>query len=233
MSIKAVFFDFYNTLSRFDPPREELQINICKSFGINVTKSQILHGYGLADSFMAREIGIRPLRSRTKQEIIHFFAEYQRLVMHGSGIDISIEEGESMFRALRKLPYDFTLFEDAIPTLRKLKADGFKLGILSNNDDDMDAICTKLGLTQFLDFVITSGQVGSGKPKPEIFIKALDIVNVKPSESIHVGDQYESDIKGALGVGIKPILIDRDDMDPNFNECDRIRSLLEIQSLIR
>ena len=138
-----------------------------------------------------------------------------------------------MFRALRKLPYDFTLFEDAIPTLRKLKADGFKLGILSNNDDDMDAICAKLGLTQFLDFVITSGQVGSGKPKPEIFIKALDIVNVKPSESIHVGDQYESDIKGALGVGIKPILIDRDDMDPNFNECDRIRSLLEIQSLIR
>tara|TARA_B100000029_G_scaffold483825_1_gene535388 strand:+ start:873 stop:1574 length:702 start_codon:yes stop_codon:yes gene_type:complete len=233
MTIKAIFFDFYNTLSKFDPPREELQIHVCKSFGIDVTKSQVLNGYALADSFMAKEIGIRPLRSRSKQEVIHFFAEYQRLVIQGSGIEISIELGESMFRALRKLPYDFTLFEDAILTLRTLKDDGLTLGLLSNNDEDMDATCDKLGLSSLLDFIITPVQVGSGKPKPEIFLRALDIANVAPNESIHVGDQYESDIKGALGVGIKPILIDRDDMYPNFNKCVRIRSLLEIRPLIK
>ena len=102
MTIKAIFFDFYNTLSRFDPPREDLQLNICRSFCINITKPQILNGYKLADSFMAREIGINPLRNRTKQEVIQFFSEYQRLVIQGSGIDISMEQGESMFRALRK-----------------------------------------------------------------------------------------------------------------------------------
>ena len=234
MTIKAIFFDFYNTLSRFDPPREDLQLNICRSFGINITKPQILNGYKLAASFMAREIGINPLRNRTKQEVIQFFSEYQRLVIQGSGIDISMEQGESMFRALRKLPYDFKLFEDAIPTLQILSSKGLRLGILSNNDDDMNSICGKLGLNKYLDFIITSGDVGSGKPKPEIFNKALEIVNAKPCESIHVGDQYESDIKGALGVGIRPVLIDRDDMYPEgtYNESERIESLLQLQDII-
>ena len=85
-----------------------------------------------------------------------------------------------------------------------------------------------------MDFIITSGDVGSGKPKPEIFNKALEIVNAKPCESIHVGDQYESDIKGALGVGIRPVLIDRDDMYPEgtYNKSERIESLLQLQDII-
>ena len=49
-----------------------------------------------------------------------------------------------------------------------------------------------------------------------------------------MGDLYESDIKGALGVCIRPVLIDRDDMYPEgtYNESERIESLLQLQDII-
>ena len=53
--IKAVFFDFYNTVGRFWPPREELQATACGEFGIEVTPDGVDVGYSLADAYMARE----------------------------------------------------------------------------------------------------------------------------------------------------------------------------------
>jgi len=55
--IKAVFFDFYNTVGMFWPPREELQATACGEFGIQVTPEGVDVGYGLADAYMARERG--------------------------------------------------------------------------------------------------------------------------------------------------------------------------------
>ena len=232
MPIKAVFFDFYNTIGKFDPPREQLQMEICASFNIEVSEDGIIKGYGLADSYMAREIGHNPLQNRTREQVIQFFAEYQKLILNGAGVDISLETAEQMFRKLRKLPYDFALYEDVIPILALLKNKGLALGLLSNNDNSIDNLCIKLGLSKYLDFSLTSGQVGSGKPNPEIFVRALEIAGSQSNETIHVGDQYESDIKGAIGVGIRPILIDRDNLNANFTECPRITNLLELKDLI-
>jgi putative hydrolase of the HAD superfamily len=232
MAIKSVFFDFYNTIGKFDPPRERLQMEICSSFNIDVKADGIIKGYGLADAYMAREIGYNPLQNRNKEQIIQFFAEYQQLILNGAGVDISIYTAEQMFRKLRKLPYDFALYEDVIPILKFLKNKGLVIGLLSNNDKSMDDLCVKLGLSEHLDFTLTSGQVGSGKPNPQIFLRALEIAGSRSNETIHVGDQYESDIKGAVGVGIRPILIDRDNLNENFTECPRITNLLEIRSLI-
>ena len=36
--IKAVFFDWFNTLARYDPPREELQVAACRAFNIEVAE---------------------------------------------------------------------------------------------------------------------------------------------------------------------------------------------------
>ena len=35
--VKAVFFDFYNTLVNYDPPREELEARALKDLGIDVS----------------------------------------------------------------------------------------------------------------------------------------------------------------------------------------------------
>jgi FMN phosphatase YigB (HAD superfamily) len=55
---------------------------------------------------------------------------------------------------------------------------------------------------------------------------------VDASEAIHVGDQYHSDIVGAKGVGISPLLLDRDGFWESINDCPRIRSLSEIVNYV-
>jgi putative hydrolase of the HAD superfamily len=80
--------------------------------------------------------------------------------------------------------------------------------------------------------VVTSKEVGSNKPEPPIFLAALDRAGVSASEAVYVGDQYDTDVVGARGVGIKPILIDRYGLMPEVSDCPRIRSLPEVMEHI-
>jgi putative hydrolase of the HAD superfamily len=83
-------------------------------------------------------------------------------------------------------------------------------------------------LADYLDFILTSGEVGSSKPQPKIFLTALQRARVPASEAVHVGDQLDIDIAGARGAGIKPILLDRSDLFPEVTDCPRIHSLSEV-----
>ncbi len=53
--IKAVFFDLYNTLVGYDPPREEIQARILKDFGIEVSPEALLRPIMTADDFIYQE----------------------------------------------------------------------------------------------------------------------------------------------------------------------------------
>jgi FMN phosphatase YigB (HAD superfamily) len=56
----------------------------------------------------------------------------------------------------------------------------------------------------------------------------LKAAGVKPAEAIYVGDQYEIDVVGANGVGMRGILIDRHDFLGDIKDSPRIRSFAEI-----
>jgi putative hydrolase of the HAD superfamily len=100
--------------------------------------------------------------------------------------------------------------------------------LLTNATKDKLSLHRKLGLEGYLDFVVTSQEAGADKPKPPIFLAALDRAGVEAFEAFHVGDQYQLDIVGARGAGINPILIDRCDLYPEVSNCPRIRSLTEL-----
>jgi hypothetical protein len=105
----------------------------------------------------------------------------------------------------------FVLFNDVLSTLKTLKEQNLTLGLLTNLDRDMKPLYSELGLEPYIDFFVTSGEVGVDKPKPPIFLMALQRAGVKAPEAIHVGDQYHADVLGARGAGIKPLLLDRHD----------------------
>ena len=105
-----------------------------------------------------------------------------------------------------------TLYDDVVPTLAHLRDAGFKLAIVSNWDTPLDPLTERLGIAEYFDVIVAShdARVRSEKPDPHIFNYALSAVSVSAEETVHIGDTYGADIVGAQGVGIRPILLDRD-----------------------
>lgn len=208
--VRALFFDLYNTLARFWPPREELQVTASREFGLGVTPEGIGQGYAEADAFMAREnAGPLPLRRRSPEAREAFFAEYERLILQGAGVEVGPELAGRVWARVRQIPYDLALFDDVLPGLERLRALGLTLGLISNMNREGQELAASLGLTAHLDFVVTSREVGAEKPHPPIFLAALEKAKVSPEQAAHVGDQYESDVMGARSVGMQPVLMDR------------------------
>jgi HAD superfamily hydrolase (TIGR01662 family) len=112
--------------------------------------------------------------------------------------------------------------EDAMPTLRRLRNDGFQVGAISNASDDgnTQALVDKSGVRPYLQFLISSAAFGMRKPHPSIFRLALDHFSIDPARAVMVGDDYEADVLGAHGVGMQAIWITRR-VEPPLPEMSR------------
>ena len=229
---KAVFFDFYNTLVRFWPPLDEIQQAACAELGLKVSKEGIRRGYVRADEFMSEENANRSLSERSDQERADFFAVYEQLILGGAGINASISLARDAWVMASQVPKDFALFEDVLPGLEMLKTRGLVTGLISNLRRDMPVLCEQLGLAPYLDFSITSAEAGAEKPHNRVFLAALERAKVDPEDAVHVGDQYKADALGARAVGITPVLIDREGWYEHIDDCTRISSLPELDSLL-
>lgn len=228
--IKAIFFDWFNTLARYEPPREELHSQALRKFGIEVSPEKILPGVLTADMYFFGENANSPVEKRDRKERTEVYTRYQKIILSEAGVKADQELLAKVMNKVEQLfkGITFTLFDDVLSTLETLKEQRFTLGLLTNLAQDMSPLCHKLGLESYLDFVVTSQQVGADKPEPPIFLAALDRAKVEASQAVHVGDQYKLDVVGARGVGINPILIDRYDLYPEVSDCSRIRDLTEL-----
>jgi putative hydrolase of the HAD superfamily len=226
--VKAVFFDFYNTLVNYDPPREELEARALKDLGIDVSPEAFRRPLVIADEFIYREHARSPLSKRSKEETKAVYAQYQGIVLNEAGIDASPKLIAAILGKWQQLKFKLVLFDDVIPALTHLKGLGLILGLISNVDRDITPLCQELGLSAMLQVVVTSQGVGFNKPQPGIFLVALKQAVVKSSEAIYVGDQHQIDVVGANEAGMLGILLDRGGYFEEITDCPRIRSLTEV-----
>ncbi len=230
--IKAVFFDWFNTLARYEPPREELHRRALQELGIRISPDKIKLGLLVADRDFFAQNAVLPVRKRSPEEQTEFFTRYQTTILTEAGVDVAGEAGLALkvMKKVRELSAGlrFVLFDDVLATLKVLKEKSLILGLLTNLDKDMASLCRELGLESYINFSVTSGEVGADKPEPPIFRAALQRAGVKAAEAVHVGDQYKIDITGARGVGISPILLDRYDQYSDVKDCPRIKTLPEV-----
>jgi len=226
--IKAVFFDLYNTLVSYAPPREELEARVLKDLGIDVSPEVFRRPLFIADEFIYREHARSPISKRSKEETMVLYAQYQGIVLKEAGIEASQELVASILGKWQQVKFKMVLFDDVMPTLTHLRELGLILGLISNVDRDITPLCQELGLSAWLQVVVTSQELGFNKPQPEIFQEALKQAGVKPSEAIYVGDQHQIDVVGANEAGMRGILLDRNGFFENIVDCPRIRSLTEV-----
>ena len=230
--IKAIFLDFYNTLVQFWPPLDQIQQASCREMGIKVSEEGIKRGYAVADVYFNRENEIRSLSQRPEEERAEFFARYEQMILENAGVPVSLDLASQIWKLAIAVPKDFIPYDDVIPALSELHQQGYRLAVLSNLRRDMSELCQRLGLAPYLDFYVSSADVGSEKPHAAIFLAALEKADVAPNEVVHVGDQHRSDVVGARGVGIHPVLIDRGGWNQKIEDCVRIESLAQLQPLL-
>ncbi len=101
--------------------------------------------------------------------------------------------------------------EDALPTLKRLEENGYRLGLISNAGDDKDVqqLAKRFGIASFFDFILTSAGCSYRKPHPRIFEMALSNWYFLPNEAVMVGDNLVADIRGAQNAGLYGIWISR------------------------
>ncbi len=122
----------------------------------------------------------------------------------------------------------FTLYEDALPVLEELRRHGLKLGLISNGSRDLDEFVRHHALE--VDCAVGSRDFGRTKPHPEIFRRALALLDVEAEETAMVGDSWEDDIEGARALGMRAFLLDRDGRHPE--EPERLETLLALPAAL-
>jgi len=226
--IKAVFFDLYNTLVHYEPPQEELQAKALKELGVDVSPEVLRRPIVAANEFIYNQIARRPLSDRSTEEKMALYIQYQETVFREAGIKYDQKLVLGLLGKMQQTKMNLVLFDDVAPALTDLKSRGIKLGLISNVEQDMTETMTRLELPSWLEIIVTSQDGGASKPRPEIFQEALRRAGVQPPEAIYIGDQYQVDVIGANGAGMKGILLDRRGYYEDITDCPRINSLSEV-----
>jgi len=222
-SVKAVLLDLGGTLvSTTEIP--EVYRRMLEAHGITRSAEAISQ----AQKEVEKQLDI--------QELAVLFEEYwirwNLLILRRLGIE---EDAEALAQTIADRWWDYAdvmLYPDVEETLQKLRVMGLKIGIVTNGlKSDYRQILEKVGLLDFFDVKVGIDNVGKMKPDRDIFLYALNILEVLPSETLFVGDQLIEDYEGAKKAGLTPLLIDRDDV--MGSNAEKIRSLKEILNYLR
>lgn len=121
----------------------------------------------------------------------------------------------------------YTLYDDAISTLKVLKEKGHKNIILSNNYPDLIEIIEKLNLTEYFDGYVISAVEGYDKPRKELFDIAKKY-NTDNQPMYMIGDSENADIIGGNNAGMTTIFVHKGFSDKADYCCDTLKEIMVI-----
>jgi HAD superfamily hydrolase (TIGR01549 family) len=107
----------------------------------------------------------------------------------------------------------------------------FRIAVISNADGAIGRVLSRCGIADCFESVTDSGIVGFEKPHPKIFAAALETMQVRPDESLYVGDVYSVDYVGARNAGMQAVLFDvagayRDRKLPRVESMEQLETSL-------
>lgn len=121
---------------------------------------------------------------------------------------------------------NFELYEDAIPTLKALRARGKRIGIISNTHREIEAFLAHFELVEYIDGIVASRHHGKMKPHPEIYRAGLELFRFPADKCVMVGDNFTDDVQGAQQAGLWALLLDRS--GTSDHPCTKIKTLEEV-----
>jgi FMN phosphatase YigB (HAD superfamily) len=195
--VRAAFFDVGDTLAEGWLPPDELR---------PVVRAHLVAAFGERPWYDAL-IGadIEP-SDNERQETNRWYEAW--FVAQRITCDIEVDRLRSTFA----VPLDLvsTPVPGAAAAVRWCKERSLKVVLVTNTLSRGDAEVLRdwerLGLTDAIDGVVSSHDVGWRKPHRAMYERALDLAGVRPAEAFMVGDNPVADVRGAQAVGLRAVL---------------------------
>lgn len=192
---EAITFDCYGTLVDWEAGILETLRPLFDAHRVEVTDERLLARYADHEARIERA-SYRPYREVLVE------------VARGLAADFGLRLGTPAEATLLadSLPR-WPLFPDTVEALGRL-AERYRLGILSNVDDDLFA-ATAERLPVSFEWVVTAEQVGAYKPSTRNFEALLDRVDVAPGGLVHAAQSLFHDVAPARELGLPTVWVDR------------------------
>ena len=205
--------------------REHAPVERCDALGIVAFEGMWGHFHGEGDYVNH----LREWTPKFRREIWEHALREQGIEDQGLAEDL----GDYFAQRRREL-------QDHLPgaehVLRELQSAGVRIGLLTNGAASLqrEKIETS-GLGMYFDAAVVSGEIGTGKPEPEIFHHLLERLGVAPGEALMVGNSLARDIMGGKRAGLHTcwLALEGEEEPVGLVEPDfTIRSLGELPRLV-
>lgn len=194
-SLEIITFDCYGTIIDWERGIRSAFAAEAAKDGINIDGDRVVSAYHAIEP----EVEAGPFRPY--REVL---TEVAMRVADRLGWPIDADRARFLAESVPSWPP----FEDSAGALDRLSASGFRLGILSNIDDDLLA-GTRHHLPEVFDsdLIVTAQRVGSYKPAPGHFEAARDRIGARGW--LHAAQSLFHDIQPAARHGIPTAWINR------------------------
>ncbi|RMB62815.1 noncanonical pyrimidine nucleotidase, YjjG family [Dokdonia sinensis] len=199
-NIEHVFFDLDHTLWDFDKNSGYAYAKIFSLHNIEVDLKQFLKIY--------EPINFQYWKWYREERVTKKQLRYGRLKKSFDTLKVSLSD--DLINTLAEdyityLPDNNHLFDGATELLEYLKQK-YELHIITNGFEEVQTKkLVNSKIDYFFNTVTTSESAGVKKPNPKVFHKAMNDAGAVASSSVMIGDTYEADILGAIGVGMPSI----------------------------
>ncbi len=234
--VRAVLFDLDGTVRLNSPSSHEAALRVITELGYQIdgeTRRAIIRW---EHAYWADRDQVQHDKQRCPDPLCFWSSYFARYV------NVLHLPAESAGNAAQSLGRYFA--EEYRPTgrlasgtrdvLLRLRSKGMILGLVSNRFEPLTGVAIDLGILEYFHFTLAAGQIGSWKPDPIIFEKALALAGgVSPTEAIYIGDNYYTDIIGAHRLGIRPILLDEHQAFREIaGDCLVVKQLSDLAAMI-
>jgi len=206
--IKAIFFDAVGTLFQLNGTVGHHYALVANQVGL------ILDGHQLDDAFYSawKKMPQRPAIDGPRQDDDKgWWRELVDFVLNQVAPSLSQFDRDNFFEIAYEHfaePGVWQLYPEVPGVLEQLQP-RFQLAVISNFDGRLRFILEHLGIAKFFTHIFISSEIGADKPDPEIFRQALKLIDFKPDQVLHVGDDSERDWKAASAAGLSIFRLDR------------------------
>lgn len=203
MKIKAIVFDLYNTLIQMNDISRKPYFLMFKNSGLsNENLKEIILTKDYPD-----------LKTFCEKYTVEKSKQYEKL-------------DDEIGKALETARF----FPETEEVLKKLKQEGYLIGVISNLSSAYKKPFFTLGIDKMIDHYIFSCETGFKKPDERIFKHMTSIFNIRGGEALMIGDSLVSDYQGAKNAGLNALLLDRENKS---DQKEKIGNLQEISTFLK